>query len=168
MLKKCDSIHISRTEQNNTAEPAGAAKIYSSVLNGGNDGPVAGDAGYERTDPGDHQQRHPVVHVVNRLRSLQEQGRYQDPEEERAGPHPDPRHRSRPEPEVASHAKLLLPFALRSRGRTDEELDVLVRFLIRVDAVHLAKQRRGISLLFVAVVVVAVIPSIRPRFSIWG
>lgn len=62
---------ILRTEQNKTAEPTGATKIYSSILNGSDDGPIASDAGYERTNTGDHQQRYPVVRAINWLRSLQ-------------------------------------------------------------------------------------------------
>ena len=68
--------------------------------------------------------------------------------------------------------KLLLPLAVGLHDRIDEELDVLVRFLISVDAVHLAKQSLDIIVLFVAVVITdvicTVIPLIKLRLSIRG
>jgi len=62
--------------------------------------------------------------------------------------------------------KLLLPLAVGLHGRIDEELDVLVRFLISVDAVHLAKQSPYMTVLFVTVVVADVICTIIPLIKL--
>lgn len=132
-----------RTDQNETAEPTSAAEVYSSAFSCGGDGPAAGEAGREGADTGDDRQRHPV-REVHRRRSLQEQRGHQDPEEERVCPHADPRQHGGPEAEVADRAKLLPPpSAVRSQARTDEEFYVLVRLLVRVNAVDLAEQSRS-------------------------
>ena len=73
-IKRC-------TKQNDTAEPASAPEIYPSVLCSGRDGPTASDAGHERANAGDYQQRHPIVRAMNgRLcGSLQIYSWYQNP-----------------------------------------------------------------------------------------
>lgn len=103
--------------------------------------------------------------------SLQEHSRYQDPKVERTGLHSDPRHHGCPESKITNYVKLLFPLAAKLHGRTSEELDIFVWFLIRVDTVYLAKQRHSIPIAFViliADVVHAVILSLRFWFFVRG